>query len=52
MHSSPHHSMEVSGQLHSFATPHLGKETCFQLKRRLGGPRSSFGHFGEEGTVH
>jgi len=44
--------MEVSGQLHSFPTPPLEKETCFQFKRRLVGPQSRSGHFGEEGIVY
>jgi hypothetical protein len=50
--SAPHHQMDVSFQLHSLAIPPLGKEPCHQLKRRLGGPQSRSGHFGEEGNVH
>ena len=42
----------MSGQLRSFPTPPLAKETCFQFKRRLVGPQSRYGHFGKEGIVH
>jgi hypothetical protein len=30
----------------------LGKELCYQLKRKSGGSQSRCGHFGEEGIVH
>jgi hypothetical protein len=40
--------MEVSGQLHAPAALLPGKEPCYPLDRRLGGPQSSSGRGGEE----
>jgi hypothetical protein len=40
--------MEVSGQLHVPAALTPGKESCYPLARRLGGPQSRSGRGGEE----
>jgi hypothetical protein len=40
--------MEVSGQLHAPAALLPGKEPCYPLDRRLGGPRNRCGRGGEQ----
>jgi hypothetical protein len=40
--------MEVSGQLHAPAALPPGKDPCYSLDRRLGGPQSRSGGGGEE----
>jgi hypothetical protein len=40
--------MEVNGQLHAPATLPQGKSPFYTLDRRLGGPQSRSGRYGEE----
>jgi hypothetical protein len=40
--------MEVSGQIHASAALTPWKEPRYPLDKRLGGPQSRSGHYGEE----
>ena len=40
--------MELSGQLHAFATLPPGTKSQYQLNRRLDGLQSYTGHFGDK----
>jgi hypothetical protein len=40
-----------SGQIHTLATLSPRKEPQYPLNRRLGGPQSQSGHFGEENGI-
>jgi hypothetical protein len=44
--------MEVSGQLHASADLSQGKNPCYTLDRRLGGPQSRSGRGAEEKNSH
>jgi hypothetical protein len=45
--SWPRHYLEVSGQLHAPAASPPGKSSRYPFYRRLGGPQSRSGRYGE-----